>query len=109
MTLGRDALSWESLGRPTTGPCFTVRGKPILKWQVGFVGAAKRAGLDLRIFPYLARHTFATGCALSGIPKAVTKEMLGHSEKSELLESAYTNPHSSQIAEAMQKLTRLGG
>lgn len=35
--------------------------------------------------------------------------MLGHSEKSEMLEKAYTNPHQSQIAQAMQALTRLGG
>jgi hypothetical protein len=57
----------------------------------------------------VARHTFATGCALSGIPKAVTREMLGHSEKSELLENAYTNPAFSQLADAMKAFTRLGG
>lgn len=100
---------WESLGRPATGPCFTVRGKPIAKWEVGFAGAAKRAGLDIRVFPYLCRHTFATSCAMSGVPKAAAKEMLGHSEKSEMLEKAYTNPAFSQIAQAMQALTRLGG
>jgi len=99
---------WESLGRPPAGPAFVFRGRPLTTWEKGFEGAAKRAGLD-HVFPYLCRHTFATSCALAGVPKAVTKEMLGHSARSELLESAYTNPHHSQIAEAMQKLTRLGG
>lgn len=100
---------WESLGRPTTGPAFVFRGKPFREWEAAFSGAARRAGLDVRVHPYLTRHTFATSCALAGVPKAITKEMLGHSQSSELLESAYTNPHSSQIAEAMQRLTRLGG
>jgi integrase len=100
---------WEGLGKPTSGPAFIFRGKPFREWENAFSGAARRAGLEINVNPYLARHTFATSCALAGVPKAVTKEMLGHSEKSELLESAYTNPHSSQIAAAMQALTRLGG
>lgn len=100
---------WESLGKPVSGPAFIFRGKPFREWENAFSGAARRAGLKIKVHPYLTRHTFATSCALAGVPKAVTKEMLGHSQSSELLESAYTNPHSSQIAEAMSKLTRLGG
>ena len=92
---------WESSGRPTTGPCFTYKGRPIGDWKKGLRAAAKRAGIERRVFPTLARHTFCTLAAVNGVPKSATKEMMGHSSRSIMVDVAYDNPHPQQVREAM--------
>ncbi|MCK6518735.1 site-specific integrase [Myxococcota bacterium] len=110
-TLGELLPYWSKLGSPTTGPAFVWRGKPLGSWKRALDLACDRAGFapERRVFPNLFRHTFATSAALAGLPKAITKELLGHSARSEMLELAYTNPNPVQVREALAGMTRLGG
>lgn len=110
-TLGELLPYWNRLGSPQAGPAFVWRGKPLGSWKRALDLACERAGFasDRRVFPNLFRHTFATSAALAGLPKAITKELLGHSARSEMLELAYTNPNPVQVREALAGMTRLGG
>lgn len=103
---------WRGLGCPQAGHAFLWRRRPIVEWGNALSAAAARAGLDQdgrRIFPYLLRHTFATGACLAGVPKTAVKELLGHSSASEMLDLIYSNPSLGQLQESVSRLTRLGG
>lgn len=101
--MARRALEalWKQLGEPKVGPCFVYKGKAIGDWKKGFRQAAKRAGIERRVYPTLARHTFCTLAAMNGVPKSATKEMMGHSSRSVMVDVAYDNPHPQMVADAM--------
>lgn len=101
---------WLSLGSPTSGLAFAGKGGvPPKNWSWGFKQAAKRAGVEKKVKAYTCRHTFATTCAMSGVPLPAAREMLGHSTHSRTLEEVYSNPDSSMLANAVKGLTKLGG
>lgn len=111
-TATRDVLEpyWTSLGSPQTGVAFPGRGgQPVRDWRWGFSQAAKRARVEKKVTAYTARHTFATTCAMQGVPLPAAKEMLGHSTHSKMLEEVYSNPDSQMLAAAVAGLTKLGG
>ena len=101
---------WSAAGEPSTGLLFTWRGHQIESWKKGLKAAAKRAGIDdgHRIFPNLARHSFATLAAMGNVPKAATKRMLRHSHASNLVETAYTHPQVEQVRMAMAGFPAIG-
>lgn len=94
---------WEAAGKPASGIAFQHRGRQIGDWGKALQRAAQRAGITRRVHPNALRHTFATLCAMSGVPKAATKAMLRHSSKSEMLERVYEHPAPEQIAEALAR------
>ena len=94
-------LWWEECGRPAHGPCFPwrkgygydpARGKPIKSWRTALKSAARRCGgeeLEKRVFPNLARHTFATIHAVSAMDRDLLRRQMRHSGRSTILEEAY--------------------
>lgn len=103
---------WISLGKPSSGWAFPNREDkhpPSAKWGNRFKSAAKRAGITKVVTAYTARHTFATACAMSGVPLPAAREMLGHTSHSRTLEEVYSNPDAQMLAAAVAGLTKLGG
>lgn len=99
----------EACGRPREGHVFCWGGKPIGDWRKSFQTAARKAGIadGRRVFPNLARRSFATMAAMGGVPKAATKRMLWHSHASDLVDTAFTHPQLQQVEEAMQSFPTL--
>ena len=56
---------------------------------------AKKAGIDMRIFPHIMRHTFATHLLDGGADLRVVQDLLGHSKLSST--QVYTHVTQSQI------------
>lgn len=101
---------WTKLGCPSVGVAFLkTRGTgPFAMFpDSAFYSAAKKSGLnDERtrgLFPYVARHSFATIAATSGIDRAHTKSMMRHSRKSTVLEEAYERVSKTETAIAFSK------
>jgi integrase len=99
---------WRSQGCPTSGPAFTWNGKPFRAWQKGFKGAARRAGVTSRVSPGIARHTFVTLAQQGGVPKATTKQMIGHSERSHMIDDHYDHPTPEMVSQVMRRFDPLG-
>jgi integrase len=98
---------WEEQGCPSFGPVFLKSGGdgPMTVYPTGVLrGAAARAGLNAdrrrKVFPYLARHTFATLAAANGIHSAHTRRMMRHSSTSSVLERAYEKASMRQVGAA---------
>lgn len=103
---------WIAIGKPKEGWAFPNRfpdRPPPKKWSAPFKRAAKRAGVEKVVNSYSCRHTFATSCAMSGVPLPAAREMLGHTSHSRTLEEVYSNPDASMLAAAISGLTKLGG
>ena len=87
---------WLSSGSPTSGPAFlrTRRGGAYPSFpRSAFRTTARKSGLNegrvRKLFPYVARHSFATIAASAGIDRAHTKAMMRHSRQSTVLDEAY--------------------
>jgi len=106
LTIREITLYWESLGRPTSGPCFLWRGRPIHKLYSGFVAAALRAGLG-KVKPYDLRHTFATSLARNRVTRAAARRMMRHSSVSVILERAYEHLEVDDLATEVARLPDL--
>ena len=106
---------WEERGRPLDGPMF-VSGetlKPLEEFPKAVLRrAAERAGLNddrkRKVFPYLARHTFATLAAADGIQPAHTRRMMRHSSASSVMERAYEKATLKQVSGAFATFGREG-
>ena len=98
---------WTALGEPSDGFAFEKqRGEgPFAEYpKTAFMSAAVRSGLNAErsrhLFPYIARHSFATNAAMSGIDRAFTKKIVRHSTESTVLETAYEKFSIQQTADA---------
>ncbi len=98
---------WQQLGEPREGVAFErSRGGGAFPDypKKAFNTAAERSGLNAgrsrHLFPYVARHSFATIAAETGIDRAHTKKMLRHSRVSTVLEDAYERVSQEQTARA---------
>jgi len=103
---------WIAQGRPKEGWAFPNREAkhlPSKKWGTAIRQAAQRAGIEKPVSAYTCRHTFATTCAMSGVPLPAAREMLGHTSHSRTLEEVYSNPDAQMLAQAVKGLTKLGG
>jgi len=103
---------WIAQGRPKEGWAFPNREAkhlPSKKWGTAIRQAAQRAGIEKPVSAYTCRHTFATTCAMSGVPLPAAREMLGHTSHSRTLEEVYSNPDAQMLAAAVAGLTKLGG
>lgn len=98
---------WEARDRPTGGPVFLAPDgtSAMTSYPRGVLrGAAARAGLNAdrlrNVFPYLARHTFATLAAAAGIHSAHTRRQMRHSTESTVMERAYELASLKQVGRA---------
>lgn len=100
--MGR-ALSPEE-GHVFTRPAIWGGGPYTAYPRTAFQTAARRSGLNdgrvRHLFPYIARHSFATIAAESGIDRAFTKDMMRHSRASTVLDEAYIRVSKSATARA---------
>lgn len=98
---------WEACGKPTSGPAFPrSRGGgafptyPRSAWRSTAEKSGLNEGRARKLFPYSARHSFATIAATSGIDRAYTKDMMRHSRASTVLDEAYIRVSKQQTAAA---------
>lgn len=94
----------EQVSKRTGSHVFLNRfGKPLTTvrlWQI-VKENAKRAGLDLRVYPHLMRHSFATHLLGGGADLRVIQELLGHSDISTT--QIYTHVEQKRLKEAHRK------
>lgn len=120
LTLRELFTYWRSLGSPSTGIAFERtkgRGGTHSKRGVGggafpsypsstFRRTAKKSGLNegrtRDLFPYIARHTFATLSAELGIDRAMAKKMMRHATTSTVMEDAYIRVSMASVAQAYE-------
>lgn len=95
------ATWWKKAGKPTEGPAFVRGGKQIKEWKSAWATACRKAGITRRVTCYMTRHTFATLAVASRSTPAAVKSMMRHSQKSTILEQAYTRLNSSQVRDGM--------
>ena len=94
LKLGRFKLQ----GKTETRALFLNRyGKRIAERRVQYMitKCAKQAGLDMRIFPHMMRHTYATHLLDGGADLRVVQDLLGHARLSST--QIYTHVSQSQI------------
>lgn len=94
---------WESLGKPTEGPAWVYKGRPIGDFKKSLQWAAERAGIDegRRVHPNLLRHTFATIAATSGVPLPVAQQIMRHTSPTMLL-SVYAKAGALAMREGLE-------
>lgn len=88
---------WESLDRPTEGRAFLWNGKPFKSWKNAWKTSCKTAGIKRRVYPYLARATFATALTTAGSTPSAVRAMMRHTTSSPILERAYIRLRTEEI------------
>lgn len=101
-------LHHDACGKPSEGPMWTYKGRVIGHYRSAIRTASKKAGLEGKVVPNSVRHSFATLAAMAGIPRAATRAMLRHSQRSEMIERAYEHPRAEQVSEALASFPRVG-
>lgn len=84
-----------------SGPVFVYRGRPVLKMRKAFATALRRAGIADFHWHDL-RHTAASWMIQRGVPLAVVREILGHSDVK--LTMRYAHVGASQKVEAVEAI-----
>lgn len=82
---------WMAQGQPDEGLLFTWNGEPLKTFKRSLAGAAKRAGIEKNVTPYLLRHSFATLAWTVGIEKDVARRIMRHTT-SRMLDEVYCRP-----------------
>lgn len=89
------------LGGQDRGPVFTYRGRPVAKMRRAFATALQRAGIADFHWHDL-RHTAASWMVQRGVPLAVVRDILGHSDIK--LTARYAHVAPSQKVEAVEAI-----
>lgn len=97
------AKQWNSIVSTTAdaGPVFTYRGRPVAKMRRAFATALRRAGIADFHWHDL-RHTSASWMVQRGVPLAVVRDILGHSDIK--LTARYAHVAPSQKREAVEAI-----
>lgn len=101
-------ILWDKLGRPSQGRAFVWNGTPVKEWKKSWKTTCRNAGITRRVFPNLARHTFATLALASGANPESVRQMMRHAKHSTILEQAYLHMNPSQIRVGMEPFARDG-
>jgi len=96
---------WVRCGQPTEGHLFLSRlGTPYpdkgSPYKKSLAVAARRAGIERSVTPYLLRHSFATIAWSVGVPKDVARRILRHTDE-KMLDDVYTRPRPAELAERL--------
>jgi integrase len=89
------------LGAADAGPVFVYRGRPVLKMRRAFASALRAAGIADFHWHDL-RHTSASWMVQRGVPLAVVRDILGHSDIK--LTARYAHVAPSQKREAVEAI-----
>ena len=89
------------LGAADAGPVFTYRGRPVTRMRRAFASALRAAGITDFHWHDL-RHTAASWMVQRGVPLAVVRDILGHSDIK--LTSRYAHVAPSQKREAVEAI-----
>jgi integrase len=89
------------LGGKDRGPVFTYRGRPVAKMRRSFATAIQRAGITDFHWHDL-RHTAASWMVQRGVPLAVVRDILGHSDIK--LTARYAHVAPAQKREAVEAI-----
>lgn len=89
------------LGAADTGPVFTYRGRPVAKMRRSFTTALRAAGIADFHWHDL-RHTSASWMVQRGVPIAVVRDILGHSDIK--LTMRYAHVAASQKIDAVETI-----
>lgn len=89
---------WVHLERPTTGRCFTYRGKPFVQFKMALATDAKAAKIERHVTPYLLRHSFATIAWSLGIEMDVARRILRHADE-KMLREVYCRPRPADLVD----------
>jgi integrase len=97
---------WHARGKPASGWMFpNPKGDgPVKSSRTALGTAAKRAGITERIHPNMMRHSFASMAAHANVPMSVTREVLGHTSRSAMLEEYYLHAREEVQREALTKM-----
>jgi site-specific recombinase XerD len=76
-------------------------GRPWVDIRAELKGAAKRAGVDQRVYAHLLRHCFGTHATESGMGLRAAQEIMGHS--SSQITELYTTLAAAQLIKEMNK------
>lgn len=101
----------DAQGAPAEGWMFpSPKGKgPVKSSRSALVTAAKKAGISERIHPNMMRHSFASMAAHANVPMSVTREVLGHSSRSAMLEEYYLHAREEVQREALARMPSMVG
>jgi integrase len=89
------------LGAADSGPVFVYRGRPVAKMRRAFSNALRAAGIADFHWHDL-RHTAASWMVQNGVPLAVVRDILGHSDIK--LTSRYAHVAPSQKRDAVEAI-----
>jgi integrase/recombinase XerD len=102
----RELLSWWLReGQPTVGMTFQSRNGAAYGdqgWKKALKEAARAAGIERRVYPYLLRDSFATIAWGAGIPLDLARRVMRHTAKSRVLEEVYCRPRAEDVALRIQ-------